>query len=88
MESLCGYWQGACAILRQSVILPVLGFSTFLSFIFLLNDGNVKPLHLMRNKSRHIFGPHLWLGRFQRGITYTDPSLSIVTLQSEYHLQL
>ena len=62
---------------------------TFCSFILLLSGGNVEPLHLMRNMSPRIFGPHLWLGRFQRDITYNDPSLRcIVSLQSEYHLQL
>ena len=95
-ERLWGYLdyrQGICAILRQSVILLALGFSAFFiwvssvcSFIFLLYDGNVKPLHLMRNKVPHIFGPHLWLGRFQRDFTYTDPSSCIVSLRSKYHL--
>ena len=52
------YWQATCAILREPVILLALGVFTFsiwvssdCSFIFLLSDGNVKPLHLIRNKS-------------------------------------
>ena len=82
------YWQATCAILREPVILLALGVFTFsvwvssdCSFIFLLSDGNVKPLHLIRNKSLFFR-----LGRFQRDVTYADPSSCIVSLQSVYHL--
>ena len=90
------YRQGICAILHQPVILLALGFF----YVFYLGKFSLqfhistirwecKLLHLMRNKSPNIFGPHPWLRRFQWDITYTDPSLRcIVSLRSEYHLQL
>ena len=95
MRKVCGLFRLLAGDLCHSTstshltrirFFDVFYLGTFCSFILLLSDGNVEPLHLMRNKSPHIFGPHLWLGRFQRDITCTDPSLSIVSLQSEYHL--